>query len=186
MCSHVDHSRMARPTLWPVSRPRTYTPSLQRRSGGRGDPASQIPTFLGNPKTSHQDAGELEAEALPARPQGMPHEIRASHVCRGIGTWDGPADTTNNKKASKPGGSTGHFSKSCNGQWAHGRIFKINRARHGGPNAGRLVYMGVCDRQSRGEGDSTVAARGQGGRRSCTGFIPGNDEVLILDHGGAP
>lgn len=44
----------------------------------------------------------------------------------------------------------------------------------------------VCDRQSRGEGHSTVAARGQGGRRSCTGFIPGNDEVLILDHGGAP
>lgn len=138
---------MARPALWPVSRPRTYTPSLQRRSGGRGDPASQIPTFLGNPKTSHQDAGELEAEALPARPQGMPHKIRASHVCRGIGTWDGPANTTNNKKASKAGGLTGHFSKSCNGQWAHGKIFKINRARHGGPNTGRLVYMG-CLRQA--------------------------------------
>ena len=45
---------------------------------------------------------------------------------------------------------------------------------------------GVCNRQSRGDGNSTVAAWGQGGCRSCTGFIPGNDDVLILDHGGAP
>ena len=41
---------------------------------------------------------------------------------------------------------------------------------------------GVCNRQSRGDGNSTVAAWGQGGCRSCTGFIPGNDDVLILDH----
>lgn len=129
---------------------------------------------------------------MPAQPQGTPHKILASHVCWGIGTWDRPATTANNEKARTAGDVTGHFSKSFSGQRAHGKILKINSpqgmagATHGGPN--RIRVRGMSETGSSVETDTApwVPARGQGGCPSGTEFLPGNEDVLILDHGGAP
>lgn len=140
---------------------------------------------------SRQDAGELEAQALPAQPQGTPYKILASHVCWGIGTWDRLATTANNV-GKEGGGCDWTFLQELQWPTARGKILKIHSrqrmagATHGGPNAIRV--RGMSETGSSLETDTAlwVPATGQGGCPSGTESLPGNEDVLIVDHGGAP
>lgn len=144
----MGRSRTARPALWArspgLSAGREHTPLP---SGGGWEAGGIWP-----PRGITRRPAKTQVNWRPSLhlhgPQGCPTRYLRVMLAEGLlpGTDQPPQPVI--KRQVRRGDLTGHFSKRCNGQRAHGQIFKINSpqgtggARHGGPNTGRCVYTG--------------------------------------------